>query len=169
MLWTLKLILMICIMGMCTPAFAQESHNKKLPVPRFVSLKSDKVNVRQGPSRDHEVLWIFNRAGLPVEILAEYENWRRIRDSEGAEGWVLQNLLSGKRTILVAPWLKGSSIASYNKPDETEGLRARLQAGLMAKVEMCDKRFCQISGQEFEGYIRQDQLFGVYPNETIGD
>ena len=75
----------------------------KLPMPRFVSLKADSVNLREGPNRDHPVKWIFKRAGLPVEITAEFEQWRRIRDSDGTEGWVLQNLLSGRRTALVAP------------------------------------------------------------------
>ena len=66
-----------------------------LPVPRYVSLKTDRVNLREGPSKDHRTAWVFQRAGLPVEIVAEYETWRRIRDSEGTEGWVLHSLLSG--------------------------------------------------------------------------
>src|ERR1041384_1415189 len=72
-----------------------------LPVPRFVSLKSDHVNVRGGPTKDNEVSWIYTRSGLPVEITAEFENWRRIRDSEGSEGWVYHSLLSGKRTAVI--------------------------------------------------------------------
>ncbi|MGH6849504.1 MAG: SH3 domain-containing protein, partial [Methylocella sp.] len=74
-----------------------------LPVPRYVSLKSDRVNLREGPSKDHRTIWIFQRAGLPVEITAEFEIWRKVRDSEGAEGWVLHSLLSGRRTALVTP------------------------------------------------------------------
>ena len=89
----------------------------KLPMPRFVSLKADSVNLREGPNRDHPVKWIFKRAGLPVEITAEFEQWRRIRDSEGTEGWVLQNLLSGRRTVLVAPWSKEESISLFEHPD----------------------------------------------------
>jgi len=73
-----------------------------LPVPRFVSLKAEKVNVRRGPSSDHPVAWVFQRKSLPVEIVAEFENWRRIRDSEGEEGWILQSMLAGKRTAVVA-------------------------------------------------------------------
>ena len=77
-----------------------------LPVPRYVSLKTDRVNLREGPSKDHRTAWVFQRAGLPVEIVAEYETWRRIRDAEGTEGWVLHSLLSGRRTALVMPWAK---------------------------------------------------------------
>ena len=71
-------------------------------MPRFVSLKSDKVNVRAGPTKDHDVAWVYSRAALPVEVTAEFENWRRIRDWEGAEGWVYHSLLSGRRTALVS-------------------------------------------------------------------
>lgn len=72
-------------------------------MPRFVSLKPDRVNVHGGPTRDHEVTFVYTRSGLPVEITAESDNWRRIRDWEGSEGWVYHSLLSGKRTALVAP------------------------------------------------------------------
>ena len=86
------------------PAHAAEQAGTAsgLPVPRFVSLKSDKVNVRAGPTKDHDVAWVYSRAALPVEVTAEFENWRRIRDWEGAEGWVYHSLLSGRRTALVA-------------------------------------------------------------------
>src|SRR3712207_8473270 len=80
-----------------------------LPVPRYVSLKTDRVNLREGPSKDHRTAWVFQRAGLPVEITAEYEVWRRIRDAGGTEGWVLHSLLSGRRTALVMPWAKNAT------------------------------------------------------------
>src|SRR5260370_18733379 len=72
-----------------------------LPVPRYVSLKSDHVNVRAGPTKDNDVAWVYTRSGLPVEITAEFENWRRVRDSEGAEGWVYHSLLSGRPTAVI--------------------------------------------------------------------
>ena len=72
-----------------------------LPLPRYASLKTDRVNLREGPSKEHPTKWVFQRAGLPVEITAEFEIWRKVRDSEGAEGWVLHSLLSGRRTGLV--------------------------------------------------------------------
>ena len=83
-----------------------------LPVPRFVSLKPDRVNVRGGPTRDHEVTFVYTRAGLPVEITAESDNWRRIRDWEGSEGWVYHSLLSGRRTAVVTPKDKNAAGAA---------------------------------------------------------
>jgi hypothetical protein len=74
-----------------------KKHVTGLPLPRFVTLKADKVNVRRGPSSEHPVAFVFQRKGLPVEITAEFENWRKIRDSDGAEGWILQSMLSGRR------------------------------------------------------------------------
>lgn len=75
-----------------------------LPLPRFVSIKSDRANVRMGPSREHEVSWTYVQGGLPVEITQEFENWRRVRDWEGKEGWLFHTLLSSRRTALVTPW-----------------------------------------------------------------
>ena len=100
-----------------------------LPVPRFVSLKSDHVNVRGGPTKDNDVSWIYTRSSLPVEITAEFENWRRIRDSEGSEGWVYQSLLSGKRTAVVTMKRKDELAPIYASPDAASGVAARLQAG----------------------------------------
>src|SRR6187399_3497042 len=102
-----------------------------LPVPRFVSLKSDHVNVRGGPTKDHDVSWIYTRAGLPVEVTAEFENWRRVRDSEGAEGWVYHSLLAGKRTVMISTRAKGELASLYDRPDPTSAIAARLQVGVV--------------------------------------
>lgn len=140
-----------------------------LPVPRFVSLKSDRVNVRAGPSKDHEVTWMFTRAGLPVEITAEFENWRRIRDWEGAEGWVYHTLLSGRRTALVSPQAKTADglLAMHVKADGRSNVAAMLQSGVLASVKRCDSGWCRLSGEGFDGWIEQARLWGVYPNERI--
>jgi SH3-like domain-containing protein len=140
-----------------------------LPVPRFVSLKSDKVNVRGGPTKDHDVTWIFTRAGLPVEVTAEFENWRRIRDWEGAEGWVYHSLLSGRRTAMVtaSPKTKDVLLALRDKADAQTAVTARLQAGVVAMVKKCTGAWCRIAGGGFDGWIEQERLFGVYPNEKV--
>lgn len=138
-----------------------------LPVPRFVSLKSDRVNVRGGPTRDNDVVWVFTRAGLPVEITAEYDNWRRIRDSEGSEGWVYHSLLSGRRTAIVHTKSKDELVALREKPDGDSPVVARLQDGVLSTVKNCANGWCEISGDRFSGFIEQTQLFGVYPNEKI--
>jgi SH3-like domain-containing protein len=139
----------------------------KLPLPRFASLKTDRVNLREGPSKDHATKWVYERAGLPVEITAEFEIWRRVRDSEGVEGWVLHSLLSGRRTALVTPNKKGENTKLYARPSASADLAATLQAGVIVNVRNCDGSWCLVDGDGFKGYIEQVRLWGVYPDERI--
>lgn len=138
-----------------------------LPIPRFVSLKAEKVNVRRGPSSEHPVAWVFQRKGLPVEIVAEFENWRRVRDSDGEEGWILQNMLSGKRTAVVAPWKKGQAVALQASPQPGTRPVAQVGAGVVAEVEGCDGQWCELNAGGYDGYVEQSQLWGVYPGEKV--
>ena len=140
-----------------------------LPVPRFVSLKSDKVNVRKGPAKEQDVSWVYSRAALPVEVTAEFENWRRIRDWEGAEGWVYHSLLSGKRTALVSPQSKGKDelLALRARPDAASAVTARLQYGVLGSVKKCQNGWCRLVGEGFDGWIEEARLWGVYPGEKV--
>ncbi len=140
-----------------------------LPVPRYVSLKNDRVNLREGPSKEHRTTWVFQRAGLPVEITAEFETWRRIRDAEGAEGWVLHSLLSGRRTALVVPWSKNKdeTIPMLERADERAPTVARLSPNVLANVRSCAGSWCRVTIGDRDGFIRQDRLWGVYPNERV--
>ena len=138
-----------------------------LPVPRYVSLKSDHVNVRAGPTKDNDVAWVYTRSGLPVEITAEFENWRRVRDSEGAEGWVYHSLLSGRRTAVITMKSKDDLTALYERADPTSAVTARLQAGVVAQVKHCGSAWCHVIGNGFDGWIEQQRLWGVYADEKV--
>ncbi|MCJ2130167.1 SH3 domain-containing protein [Methylobacterium sp. E-045] len=145
-----------------------------LPLPRYASLKTDRVNLREGPSKDHRTLWVFQRAGLPIEIVAEFETWRRIRDSEGTEGWVLHSLLSGRRTSIVMAARGGdAAIPLHARAEEGSSVEAKLQPGVIGSVKSCTGSWCRVivalpqKGGDVDGYIRQDRLWGVYPNEKI--
>ena len=137
-----------------------------LALPRFVSLKAEKVNVRRGPSSDHAVAWVFKRKSLPVEIVAEFENWRRVRDSDGEEGWILQNMLSGRRTALVAPWRREQTIPLFAEIGSKD-MTARMTAGVVGDVRSCTGEWCLISAGGYEGWVEQAMLWGVYPGESI--
>lgn len=158
------------LVGMPVAARAQTSVgvSSGLQVPRFASLRSDKVNVRQGPSRDHPVVWTFTRAGLPVEITAEFDNWRRIRDSDGSEGWVLQGLLSKRRTALVEPWKKGKTYDLFERAGGGN-LRAKLESGVLVMIKSCETNWCRVAVNDVEGYLKQENLWGAYPNEKISE
>jgi SH3-like domain-containing protein len=156
---------------MAFPAMAQPElpagSSSGLPVPRFVSLKPDKVNVRAGPTRNHDVAWQFTRSGLPVEITAESDNWRRIRDWEGSEGWVYHSLLSGRRTAMVTSKHKDELVPLFAAAEDQTQVVARLQPGVSASVRKCTGKWCQINGAGFDGWIAQERLWGVYPNELV--
>jgi len=160
-------LLIACAAGTASAQATVDGRSSGLPVPRYVSLKADKVNVRAGPTRDHDVAWVFTRAGIPVEITAESDNWRRIRDAEGAEGWVFHSLLSGRRTVLVAPSTKIATFPLYERPDSGTRVVAKLEPRVLGTVRTCDKKWCRIFGDGFDGFIEQHLLWGVYPNETV--
>lgn len=166
------------VWGWAAPASAQSTTTGSttgLPIPRYVSLKTDRVNLREGPTKDHRTAWVFQRAGLPVEIVSEFETWRRIRDSEGTEGWVLHSLLSGRRTALVTPYAKGDprSIPLHERADDGAPVLARFEPGVIAGVKSCTGTWCRVvfarTGRDLDGYIRQDRLWGVYPGERVGE
>ena len=148
-----------------------------LPLPRFVSLKAKAVNLRVGPGRKYGISWLYKKRGLPVEVIQEFDQWRRIRDSEGTTGWVLHSLLSSKRTALVAPWEKAEPLEGQsqeaaffdarNSASDESSTIARVQAGLLVRVEECDKGWCAIEAQSTRAWMKQETLWGVYPNELV--
>jgi len=150
-----------------TPS-AGPSSQSHLPIPRFVSLKSDKVNVRKGPSTDQAIVWVFARAGLPVEIIAESDNWRRVRDSEGADGWVWHSMLSGRRTVLVAPWTKPpENVPLYARKSTGASTVAELAPRVLGNLLSCDGEWCELSIDDYSGFVQQDKLWGVYKDEVV--
>lgn len=143
-----------------------------LPIPRFVSLKSDEVNLRTGPGKDYPTQWVFRRAGLPVEVIKEFETWRQVRDADGVTGWVSQALLSGRRTAQVLPWEIKAGAASPKlelKADDSDRAPATalVEAGVIANLQTCDSRWCYVTVEAFRGYVEQSKLWGIYPGEII--
>ncbi|MGO4908105.1 SH3 domain-containing protein [Pseudorhodobacter sp. W20_MBD10_FR17] len=134
-----------------------------LPLPRYVSLKTNEGNARRGPGLTHRIDWVFSRAGMPLRVTAEYENWRRIEDSEGAGGWVHYSLLSGTRSILVtAPML---DLRATPLPDGIVVLRA--EAGVIGRVQECSIDWCWLSIGGEKGWAPKSGFWGVDPEETF--
>ena len=142
-----------------------------LPIPRFVSLKSSRVNLRIGPGRTYPVDWMYMKAGLPVEVIQEYDNWRRVRDSEGAEGWINQSLLSGKRTGIATPWNIGkeATVSLLREPSADSRLVATIEPGVLGQIERCDGKWCDMRFGNLRGYVSQALIWGAYPDEQITD
>jgi SH3-like domain-containing protein len=138
-----------------------------LPVPRFVSLKAGRVNVRVGPGEDYKISWVFTRQALPVEVIQEFDTWRRVRDSDGQVGWVFHSLLSAKRTAVVSPWTTGEPLPIRAGGAADARITAYLQPGVTASVSRCRGGWCALKGSGFSGWIQQDRLWGVYPGEEV--
>ncbi|MDZ7824656.1 MAG: SH3 domain-containing protein [Ahrensia sp.] len=145
-----------------------------LALPRFVSLKSARVNMRVGPGKDYAASWMYVKADLPLEILQEFDNWRRVRDVEGTIGWVHGALLSGTRTAITTPWLKDQkdlTVTMFKEPQSGAQAVAYLQPGVIATIKNCDGVWCEVTvenkGQKLLGYTNQADLWGAYPDEKI--
>ena len=136
-----------------------------LPLPRFASLRSDEVNVRTGPGTRYPVDWVFKRKGMPVEIVAEYENWRKIRDWQGASGWVHQSLLTGKRSFIIAA--KPASL--HKTPAAAAEVVAKLEPEVMGEIRSCTGDWCRVrvSSSGVSGWLERTDFWGVYKSEPI--
>ncbi|MCU0818208.1 MAG: SH3 domain-containing protein [Beijerinckiaceae bacterium] len=139
----------------------------KQPIPRFVSLKPSDTPMREGPSKDHRIRWIFKREGLPVEVIAEHEQWRRVRDSESTEGWVYFGRLSNRRTVIVLAGKDRPERDLFARESETSTVVARLQPGVIANVEACSADWCEVTVEGFKGFLKKNAVWGVYPEERV--
>ena len=140
------------------PASAQVTY-----APHFVSLRHDTVNVRAGPGTRYPVEWVFKRAGLPVEAIAEFEQWIRVRDYEGAEGWIHRRLLSPDRWGVVT----GSLRTVRQRPREDSPPVMFAEPGVQGRLLSCYKEWCQIEVRGRRGWLLRDLLWGVYPDEEF--
>lgn len=132
-----------------------------LPMPRFVSLKSTETNVRRGPSLTHRIDWIYKRADLPVQIIAEYENWRRIVDRDGLGGWVHYTLLSGERTVLIDE----DQTPVRSRPEASAPEVAVFEQGVIAFLGACEINWCRIESGGYKGWALKTALWGVDADE----
>lgn len=134
-----------------------------LPLPRYMSLKSDDVNMRRGPGRDYPIKWKYQRRHLPVQIVAEYGQWRQIQDHEGSEGWVYAPLLSGTRHVLFRD--AANAIALRSRPEASARMLALVQPGVIASLEECEGEWCEVEVNGQDGWVGRDQLWGLYEFE----
>jgi SH3-like domain-containing protein len=137
--------------------------DKTLPVPRFVTLRSDEVNLRTGPGEQYPIDWVLTRKNMPVEIILEFKNWRKIRDADGTEGWVNERMVTGKRAVLV----RGQVRQLHESPSADSGVVARAEPGVVASLLTCQKAWCRVEANGFRGWLKRDEIWGVYPDEVI--
>jgi SH3-like domain-containing protein len=144
-------------------ALRQSHAEEKLPLPRYASFKSDEVNLRAGPGENYPKQWVYQRAGMPVEIFEEWYTWRRIRDYQGVTGWVSVNLLTSKRTAIVIETRR----TLHDSPDETAPAVAELDPGVIGRLEACNAGWCQLEVKGYEGWLKRTDIWGVNPTENF--
>jgi SH3-like domain-containing protein len=147
-----------------------------LPLPRFATTRSTPINVRIGPGTKYGVAWVYVKAGTPVEIVQEFDTWRKVRDVDGSEGWIHQNLLSGKRAGVVAPSAEEEQVILHAGRASDTGVRAYLGPGYRVDIAQCDGAWCEVSATytppngghaSVSGYLPQAELWGVYQDEAF--
>ena len=144
------------------PASAAENESGA-KLPRFVSLRSDQVNLRVGPGENYPIQWVLTRKEMPVEIIREFEHWRMIRDWQGTEGWVHERMVWGKRAVVV----KGVIRALHRLPDPASQVVARAEPGVFARLVECRGAWCRIEAADIAGWVQRIEVWGVYPDEAV--
>lgn len=147
------------------PASASVSRGAvtNLPLPRYVTLKTGEGNARRGPGLGHRIDWVFTRAGMPLKVTAEHENWRRVEDADGAGGWVHYALLSGTRSVLVTEDMAEVRSA----PDTRSGVVMQVELGVVARLLECRGGWCRVAAGGMRGWLPDRSLWGVEPGEQV--
>ena len=149
-----RIALVLALVMMAGPAMAA----------RYVSLRGDKAYLREGPTYQHRVLFIYKRKDYPLQVLSVYESWRKVRDVDGTTGWMSQTNLSDKRTVLVVG--KGAAML-HAAADDASSLVAKAEPGVVAKLKSCKPQFCEIVADGQKGWIDKKRIWGVDAGEII--
>ncbi len=157
----------LALVSRALPAAAQAGDGvgavTNLPVPRYVSLRSSEINVRRGPGLDYRKDWVFHRAGLPVRIIEEYGDWRRIVDKDDAGGWVYHAMLTGRRTVLVI----AEEVVLRAEAAEAAAPVARAEQGVVARLRACRPDWCEVEAEGHDGWVQKGAIWGVEPGEIV--
>ncbi|MDX1974813.1 MAG: SH3 domain-containing protein [Rickettsiales bacterium] len=149
----------ILLLGLSFPVMAAGVNNSGLPVPRWVSLRSEEVNVRTGPGTRYPIQWVYRRDGMPVEVIEEFDLWRKIRDSDGTSGWVHKGMVQSKRNIMIK-----SKDAQIMRSEPKEKARPILKAEptVIGQLMECNEEWCRVQISGHKGWLEKKVLWGVY-------
>lgn len=134
-----------------------------LPLPRYASLKASEVNLRTGPGKRYPVDWVYARRNMPVEIVAEFDTWRKIRDWTGTVGWVHQSMLSGRRTAIVTV----ATQKLRKEPSLTAPAVAVVRGKVVGQLTRCNRRWCRLEIRGFSGWLPKQSLWGARAGEKF--
>jgi SH3-like domain-containing protein len=164
--WRWGCVLVIVAFLSPLSSIAQSASNGTgLPLPRFVSLRASEVNMRAGPGVRYPVDWVYKRQDLPVEVIAEFGTWRKVRDVEGTQGWVHQTMLSNRRTVAI----RGDSHTLRRQPRADGDAIAMVEPGVIGNLIECpgDSEWCRVKVDQYVGWLQRTDFWGSYPGETV--
>ena len=155
-------LLFVCLA--VSTAHAQQSmvgRDSGLPLPRFVSLGSDKVYMRTGPGKEFPIKWVYGLAGLPMKVVEESDDWRELVDPDGERGWMHKSLLSGKRHLMIR-----DDVADLRRtPSDEAMVVARIEPRVVTEMLNCQPIWCFIGVQQMRGWIARADVFGLLEGE----
>lgn len=134
-----------------------------LPLPRYVTVKSNEANVRNGPGLQYKIKWVMVRKNMPIEVIAEYDQWRKVRDIQGDEGWMHRSQLTNRRTAIIT----GDTQMMHERADSSSDPVARIELGASAELLECTTTMCRLKADGNKGWVPRNTLWGVYPDETV--
>lgn len=147
----------------CWATMGCAASDTEATLPYFAALHADKVNLRAGPGDRYPIEWVYVRRDWPVEVIAHFDHWRRVRDWEGTEGWVHEKMLTLQREVIVTGGIRGLR----QSPDPNAALLARAEPGVMAKLDECRGEWCRIAAGDITGWVQRPDIWGVSPTEAI--
>jgi SH3-like domain-containing protein len=161
-------LIVVFLVTAALPAAAEQDspyfNTSGLPIPRFISLNSDKVFMRTGPGLRYPIRWVYTKRNMPIEVIQEFDTWRKIRDYDGETGWVHQSLLSGRRTAIVN---NGKGVVLLKKPQAAAQPVAILEPEVLLSLEECNAQWCEVEVAGFSGWVEKNSLWGVYAEEEL--
>lgn len=164
MIRKVQFFLCLAVFAAFAPVPARAGEEEQLSLPRFASLKEDKVFVRTGPDQQYPIRWVYQRTGLPVEITQEYDAWRKIRDFDGATGWVHKAMLSGKRMGLITA---KEPITALDEPESGSRAVVAFEPGVVVFLQECTPDWCEVRAAGFRAWLPKENLWGVYDADVF--
>ena len=155
--------LLLSVLVVAILAIAGNARPAEEKLPHFAALRADEVNLRTGPGEQYPITWVYHRKGLPVEVTAAFDVWRKVRDSDGTEGWVHERMLSAERSIVV----EGSEQTLLADPEPSAQPVARAEPGVIAHLLECHSSWCRVEAHGIKGWLPEDDVWGVEPGETV--
>jgi SH3-like domain-containing protein len=131
--------------------------------PYWASLSAGQARMRSGPGRNYPASWLYQRQGLPVEVIDIYPGWRKVRDPDGTEGWMIGPLISDQRNGMI----KGTTADLHKVPDSGAPIVWRAEPGVIGRLSHCGNGWCKLDVKGQGGFVEEDRLWGVDPGESF--